>query len=334
MQNEMKDIDAEDIDNDFLSGRTTFHKKRKQEKDKAASFKREKNFFIFALLLLPVLDWLVFWLFVNGQSIVLAFQHPRTGGFSWINFSTFWDQLLHPIGENVGMALKNTFIYFGLNVFIMLPISVVISFFIYKRTFGYKAYRIIFYLPAIISGVAMTTCYLRFIDPAGPLGWLMEKIGKPLPPEGLMARSSTATVAIVCYCIWTGFTSNVILFSGAMARIPTEILESAKMEGCGPFREVVSIVFPLIWPTFSTQFIFAMTGIFTASGPILLFTKGAYDTTTISFWIFKQVYGTGSYGGTGNYNLVSAVGLCFTLASMPLILLTRYLMEHVDATEY
>ena len=309
-------------------------KRPKKEKSSAASFKREKDFFIFALLCLPVLDWLVFWLFVNGQSILLAFKHPRTAEFSWINFQTFWDQLTNPIGENVGMALKNTFIYFGLNVLIMLPASVVMSFFIYKRVFGYKAYRVIFYLPAIISGVAMTTCFLRFIDPAGPLGWIMEKLGHPLPPEGLMARSSSATGTIVVYCIWTGFTSNVILFSGAMARIPTEILESAKLEGCGPWREVVSIVFPLIWPTFSTQFIFTMTGVFTASGPILLFTQGAYDTTTLSFWIFKQVYGTGNYGGTGNYNLVSAVGLCFTIAGVPLILLTRYLMEHVDAVEY
>ena len=97
---------------------------------------------------------------------------------------------------------------------------------------------------------------------------------------------------------------------------------------------VVFIIVPLIFPTLSTQFIFVLTGIFSSSGPILLFTKGAYETTTLSYWIFEQVYGGGTYGGSGSYNLVSAMGLCFTLIGVPLILFARYLLNRVEDVEY
>ena len=76
------------------------------------------------------------------------------------------------------------------------------------------------------------------------------------------------------------------------------------------------------------------TNIFNTSGPILLFTGGSAGTTTLAFWIFKQVYGTGQMGGTGQYNLVSCAGLVFTLIGVPIILLVRKLVEKVDSGEY
>ena len=301
---------------------------------KNVNAKRDKLVFIWVLLALPILQWLVFWLYVNIQTILLAFQHQRTGEFTLNNFVTVWERIISPFNNDIGISLLNTLKYFGTTVLIITPISLVISFFFYKRIAFYKGFRIIFYLPAIISGMVYVTAYTEFIDPNGPLGAIMNAFGKPLPSYGLLANEATATPTIIAFCILVGFTTNVLLYSGGMARIPIEILESAKLEGCGPARELVSIVFPLIWPTFSTQIIFTMTGIFNSSGPILLFTNGKYNTSTVSFWIFKQVYGDGNVGGTGAYNLVSCAGLCFTLIGVPLILIARKIVEKIDIVEY
>ncbi len=301
---------------------------------KNVNAKRDKLVFIWVLLALPILHWLVFWLYVNMQTILLAFQHQRTGAFTLGNFATVWERITSPVNNDIGISLLNTLKYFGATVFITIPICLVISFFFYKRIAFYKGFRIIFYLPAIISGMVFVTAYTEFIDPNGPLGIIMKKLGKPLPEYGLLASTETATSTIITYVILTSFTTNVLLFSGGMARIPIDVLEAAKLEGCGPARELVSIVFPLIWPTFSTQLIFTMTGIFNATGPILLFTNGKYDTSTVAFWIFKQVYGDGNVGGTGAYNLVSCAGLCFTLIGVPLILISRKVVEKIDTVEY
>jgi ABC-type sugar transport system permease subunit len=140
---------------------------------------------------------------------------------------------------------------------------------------------------------------------------------------------------ILIYNVWTGFTGNILLYCGTMARVPLEVLESSKIEGCGAFREFVQIIIPLIFPTISTQIILLFTGVFTSSGPILLFDpNSSYGTVTLSYWIFKQVYGTGTVGGSGSYNLVSATGLCFTLFGVPIILFIRWLMERIPAVEY
>jgi ABC-type sugar transport system permease subunit len=137
---------------------------------------------------------------------------------------------------------------------------------------------------------------------------------------------------IVLYTIWTGFSANILLFIGAMTRIPIEVFEAAKLEGCKPFKEFTSIVFPLIWPTISTMLILSFTGLFSSSGPILLFgaQSKVYETTTISYWIFKEVY----EGGLGGINAVSATGLCFTMVAVPLILFVRWLAEKVPDVEY
>ena len=304
----------------------------KTKKTSMKESKKKETLFLFFMLIGPFVQWIVFWLYVNLQTITLAFQDQRTEAFTFYNFINFWESLTK--GGDIAIAVKNTFVYFSSSLFIVMPLALLISYFLYKRVAGYREFRVIFYLPAIVSSIALITCYKGFISPNGPIKHVFAFFGKTIPPEGLLAREETATTTIVVYCIWTGFCSNILLFAGAMSRVPIDVLESAKLEGCGTFRELFGIIFPLIWPTTSTQIIFAFTGIFSSSGPILLFTSGAYETTTISYWIFEQVYGTGAAGGAGSYNLVSAAGLCFTVVGVPIILLVRWLMEKIPAVEY
>ena len=75
--------------------------------------KTDKNqtIFLFCMLVLPILNWLVFWLYVNASSIALAFQDARTGVFSLDNFVLFWESLTSKNGE-IGIATINTFKYF------------------------------------------------------------------------------------------------------------------------------------------------------------------------------------------------------------------------------
>ena len=304
--------------------------------DKKRKINVNRTLFIVAGLVLPILSFLVFWLYVNFNSFLLAFQEPRTYEWTLNNFAQFWDELTRE-GGTIGIALGNTLIYFAVGI-IMLFLNLVASYFLYKKIFMYKTFRIIFYLPAIISAVVLTTVYAEFIKPQGPLGAILKAMGIPMRPEGLLGDAATATWTIVIYTIWSGFT-NMILFHGSLARIPGEIIEAAKLDGCGPFRECIHIVFPLILPMFSTMLIFNLTGLFTASGPILLFTPEiyeatAYKTMTISYWIFTQVYGMGGLGGSGYYGVVSAAGICFTLMGVPIILLVRKLLDKIPVVEY
>lgn len=292
----------------------------------------KRNLFLAGILALPVMNWLVFWLSVNLSSFVLAFKN-NSGEWSLINFRLFWSELTSLYGETLGVGVVNTFKYFTLNMFVILPLSLFISYFTYKKIRGYHFFRIVFFLPSIISGVVLTSVYSNMISPIGPIGKMLSLVGMPVPSEGFLMNTSTATTAILIYCLWTGFATKVIILSSAMARVPVEVLESSRLDGCMGFRELVSMILPLIWPSISTLVILELTGIFTASGPILLFQPdGGYGTMTVSFWIFSKVYGSNS--AANNYGLVSCMGLIFTCIGVPIILTIRRLIEKIPSAEY
>lgn len=286
--------------------------------------KRGQTLFLTVMLIVPIVQWAIFWLYVNIQTILLGFQ-TRIGEWTLSNFRQLFYEL-GTAGSNINTAVLNTLRYFATNVFVIMVLALIISYFMFRQIKGARVFRIIFYLPAIISAVAMTTVFENFIAPTGPVGYIFESLGREAPE--LLADSSTATNTIIFYTVWTGFGTNILLFTGAMSRVPMSVLESAKLDGAGMGREIVSIILPLIWPTISTLLILNCTSIFSASGPILLFTSGGYGTTTIGYWIFDMVYNYNSY------NMVSAAGLFFTCIGVPFIMLVRWLIEKIPAVEY
>lgn len=286
--------------------------------------KRGQTLFLTVMLIVPIVQWAIFWLYVNIQTILLGFQ-TRIGEWTLSNFRQLFYEL-GTAGSNINTAVLNTLRYFATNVCVIMVLALIISYFMFRQIKGARVFRIIFYLPAIISAVAMTTVFENFIAPTGPVGYIFESLGREAPE--LLADSSTATNTIIFYTVWTGFGTNILLFTGAMSRVPMSVLESAKLDGAGMGREIVSIILPLIWPTISTLLILNCTSIFSASGPILLFTSGGYGTTTIGYWIFDMVYNYNSY------NMVSAAGLFFTCIGVPFIMLVRWLIEKIPAVEY
>lgn len=286
--------------------------------------------FILAMLAVPIASFLLFWLYVNLNSILLAFQRPIIGGgISWglANFEVFAHEFLQRDGIIVS-ALINTLIFFITNMLFILPISILICYFFYKKLHGYRVFRFILFLPSIISVTVFAALFKYIIAANGPLGILYEMVFSKQIPD-FFANSSYALKTILFYCIVTSFGGNIILINGAMIRIDDAIIEAGKIDGVGMFREIFQIIIPLIWPTISTMILLAMVGIFTASGPILLFTKGGYNTYTISYWIFEQVYENQAY------EYASAVGLVFTALGLPIVLGAKAILNKLlEATEY
>ncbi|MBQ7880164.1 MAG: sugar ABC transporter permease [Clostridia bacterium] len=282
--------------------------------------------FITVMLAVPILHWIVFWLIVNVNSILLAFKIP-TGEWSMETLRVVIRQL-GSMDSDLRVAIKNTLLYFSKDV-LMLFFQMMIAYFFYKKILGYRIFRIVFYLPSIVSGVAVASMFSNFIAPSGPLGVILSKCGISAVPE-FLANSDYATWTILFYTIWLGWGGNMLLFGGAFARIPTELIEAARLDGIGAFKEFIYLIIPLVWTTLSTLLILNMTGLFAASGPILLFTRGAYRTTTIGYWIFDKV----AFVGLSAYNEVAAAGLIFSCIGVPVIMFFKWLVERIPTVEY
>ena len=213
-------------------------------------------------------------------------------------------------------ATRNTLIFFAWNFIVETPIAVVLAYVFYKKLPGNKFFTICLYLPCIVSTTVMVSVYKSAIGADGPLAMLWEALGRkwtyPISDE------STSMITLLIYQLWTGYGLNIILFRSAMNRIPREIFEAAALDGISMFKELTSIIIPLIWPTLSSMLILSIAGMFGSQGPILLFTNGDYGTMTIGHAMYLQ------YKEYGQVSRAAAIGLLFTIIGIPLVFFSRW----------
>lgn len=130
--------------------------------------------FIVVMLSIPILHYCIFFLYVNFDSFCLAFQLP-TGEWSLETFKAMWREIFQQ-GAVMNIAIRNTLLFF-LKDMLVIPFQVLIAYFLYKKIKCQNFFRIMFYIPSLISGVVMTTMFMEFIGSDGPLGILLKAFG-------------------------------------------------------------------------------------------------------------------------------------------------------------
>ena len=143
--------------------------------------KVQRIVFIVGMLALPLLQWLVFFVFVNINTITMSFQDQRPNadpGFSLVNYRNFLMDLRST--DKFLYAIRNSLL-FGLNDLFLLFISLVLAYFFYKKIRWSSFFRIIFFLPSIISIVIFITAYQNMFN-MGIVDSLLGTLGiKDLP---------------------------------------------------------------------------------------------------------------------------------------------------------
>lgn len=288
--------------------------------------KIKKGVFMGVMMGPAIIGFLVFYVYVNFNSIIMAFTETKEGitKLSFGNFAFFFRQLANPYSI-FPEAIRNTGIFFLLGYVSML-MSLLVAYFVYKKVIGYKFFRFIYYLPCIIMSTVTASLFHYVTRMEGPLDQLVFKItGDWIPVvDGLWNNPSTANLMLAIYVLFYGVGGQMILFLGSMTNISPEIFEAARLDGVGWLREVFQLIIPLIWPTFSVMFLQSITGLTQASGPVYLFTKGDAGTYTINYWLYANLL-----DGT-NLERSAAIGWCCTAVTFPIALLTRRLLDYIE----
>ncbi len=311
------------MDNNF-----TREQPRLQELSKKKNVIKNGGLLFSTLMLLPaILHFLIFYCGVNFNSILLAFSVPTPDGgqeFSLFNFEKFFRELQKP-DSAVYMAFFNTLEYYGLKVGKFVLTSFV-SFFFYKKLPFHRAYKILFFLPSMIPDMVYISVFKQFVDKYGPLYEALTNLGINMAPP--FTEPTNAERWIQFYHFWSGFGPQLLIQIGAMNRIPEEVIDAAKLDGCVGFKEFRYIVLPLIFETIATYFLLGIVEIFQSTGPFLFFVgTDMPQVYTLQYWIFTQ-----TLGGATNYP--AAIGLIFTVLALPLVLISRYFINKVDTVTY
>lgn len=287
-----------------------------KKKRKKIDWKR--TFFIVGMLAFPLIQFAIFFIYVNIDSVLMTFRGYNYGSEEYIwttkNYTHFFHDLTEP-----PYVLRTAFLnslFFGLNDLVLVLISLVLAYFFFKKIPGRHFFRVIFFLPSIISIVVYTMAYSFMFDyDFGPINKLIELFGGT--PPSWLGDKTTARFLVASYCLWVGTGYNILIFGGAMANINSEVMEYAKLDGVGMFRELFQIVLPMIWPTLSVAFLSSITTVFTLflQVQLLTFSDTANAPRTIAFIINNTVAGNQEYAAT--------IGICFTIAAIPMILIVR-----------
>ena len=302
--------------------------------------KIRRALFIISFTILPVLAFLVFYVYVNLDSFVMAFQKPEGGKLVWAgleNFKWVFEKIKHGStieSDDLRLAFINTFKSFGVHM-LMYPIGIINAYFVYKKIWGYKAFRVIFYLPSIVSSVIVSIFFKELMSPSGFFPGLLSKIcNLDYTLYNPLVDSNFANPMVFLHMIWLGFPGNLIIWGGTFSRIPDSLIESARLDGVGWVKELVLIIVPLVWPTFALTLTLTICGIFGSTGAVFLLTGGQNGTQTVSNWMYMHIQTSSNPMAKPLYR-ISAMGLMLTVVSCALAFTVRkFLASRITEVQY
>ncbi len=288
--------------------------------------KKHDNLFLLSILILPIIQFIIFYIGVNINSILLAFQKYDGEDFYFVGGENFV-KFLTDIVSNPSMSerMRNTFVQFGLSFFVCFPLSILISYGIWRGVPLAGGFKIILFLPQIISRIVFVILFRLILE---------DLIPHEFPGSDTMTllQGDNQFITILLFTAWISIAGNMVLYLGAMSSIDSSVVEYGRIDGLNPFGEFIHIVVPAIWPTVVVFTLTQIAAFFTSYGDLYNFNAGSTQDKyqTIGYYFFVIVVGQSS---EVNYPYASAAGLIFTVVACAFTLLIKYLMEKFGPSE-
>ena len=252
----------------------------------------------------------------------LLFIYPF-GRAVWLSFLN-WDFLLDPVF--VGMrnyrraledpyfweAAKVTVIYTAARVVIGLTIAFLVALGISQLKQGLQRFYIgIFYLPAVIPGIVSVILWRWLFRPNdGPINGLLGSIG--LPSQPFYNSSDQAIWVLVTISIWGSFGTAAIIFFAGINDVPGDLLEAAKLDGAGLWRQTWDVILPLLRPVMFFQLVVGIIGAVQAFEVFYLISGPGFSTRNLTLYTYELGFRSLNlgYGATVSIFIFGSLLVC------------------------
>ena len=304
----------------------------------------KRNLFFGVMIIVPLIIFIIFYGTINVNSLMLAFRkyeavEGQVGykiSFAGLeNFKVVFKMLSY--GENWKMV-TNSLIIWVFKLCVGLPMSIIFSYYVYKKMFGSRFFRVVLFLPNIISNLIMVYLFRYLVNNA-----FVTVFGLKL---GLLDSPNTNFATILFFNLWLGFAGQTLMFTSAMSSIDDSIVEAAQVDGITPVKELIYITIPMIFYTFTTFVILSIAEIFVDQMSLMTF----YDKfsilpylKTVGYYLFQQAYEseiiptthwlTNPDRGKLSYSELAAFGVMISAVIIPISFGTRKLLDAVGPTE-
>lgn len=292
---------------------------------------RKRLLFYSLMIALPLAQVAIFYFGVNINSILLAFKEYEGGDYHWIGFENFRNVLTEIFTDPTAewrFAFKNTFIAWIVCTGIGMTLALFFSYYLFKKGIGKNFFRVMLFMPSIISSIVMVILFTYFVDSFIP-ELAMRYFGAEI--RGLLSNPDTTMLMIYLYNILMGFGTNVLLLSSAMSSVSDSIVEAAQLDGANNLQLFWHVVFPQIFPTFVTIFIVSVANLFANQLNLYSF-YGAYAEAkyvTVGYLLYKRTVSAAN----AQYPELATIGILLTIIIIPVTLGLRKLLEKVGPSD-
>ena len=200
----------------------------------------------YALILPQIAVTLIFFFWPAAQAVYqsIYIQDPFGGNLQFVGLDNF-RELLND--EHYLASFKVTALFSVLVAALGLSVSLVLAVFADRVVRGAMVYKTLLIWPyAVAPAIAAVLWVFLFNPTIGIAGYWLNRLGVDW---NYVLDGNQALLLVVMAAVWKQISYNFLFFLAGLQSIPKSLLEAAAIDGAGPVKRFVTIVFPLLSPT-------------------------------------------------------------------------------------
>src|SRR5580698_8674208 len=251
-----------------------------------------------------------------GETVYRSFTNWDGLTSSFIGLTNFRLIFSNPVTPQVLL----TSVIFLISVPLILIASVVVAVLVYERVLGWRVFRFLFFIPAVLSPVIVGALFSTFFLPSGLVDKALSPIGMSSYPW--LSHPLTARLVVILALVWTSFGFGMVVVLSAMSTIDPSLYDAAAIDGASWFRRLWKITIPMIsgalqflsviYVIYTFTSLFSFVYVITSGGP-------GFSTTTVDYFTYLTSFENGQFGyGAALAFLLFLVVLALTVIQVKL----------------
>lgn len=289
---------------------------------------------LYLFLLIPVVYLFVF-AYIPMTGVQIAFKKFNYLGGIWgspwvglANFRKFFNSYTFSrvIENTLRISLYDIIAGFPFPIIFALCLNT-----IEHRRFK-KFLQTITYMPHFISVVVIVGMLMQIFHPLNGIYGIAVKALTGNPAADLFGKPEAFPHLYVWSGIWQSFGWNSIIYIAALASVPAELYEAARVDGAGRFKMVLHVDLPSLAPTITILLILRLGSIMSLGFEKAWLMQNSLNLRTselISTFVYKQGLAA---GGPTDFSYAAAIGLFNSLVNLVLIAAVNRLAKKLSET--
>lgn len=184
----------------------------------------------------------------------------------------------------------NTFVYLFVAVPILAIVPLFLAILINQKLRGLTLYKILIYLPVIVSIVVAAIAFKWLYAQAGILNYFLQVLG--LNAIGWLTDTRFALISVIIVTIWKGIGYYMMIYLASLMSVPKELYEACDIDGAGFFRKHLTVTIPHIMPTIALVTTISAISAMKVFAEIYVMTKGGplNSSKTIVYYIYERAF--------------------------------------------